>query len=44
MTKEEHEKFTVWRTKMINTKDIAPIELGMSQENVISNFGTPDQQ
>ena len=42
MNREEHKKFSVWRRKIIDTKNISPIELGMSQDDVISIFGKPD--
>lgn len=42
MIKSEHEKFRIWRNKLIKTMDISPLNFGMSQEDVISIFGQPD--
>lgn len=35
-------KFIQWRDKIFETKDISPLWFGMTQEEVISEFGEPD--
>lgn len=36
------EKFKEWRRQLFQTKDISPLRFGMTQEDVVAEFGRPD--
>ena len=38
----EVEKFMKWREEVFKTRDMYPIKLGMTQDNIIAKFGQPD--
>lgn len=38
----KHKTFDIWRNHIIQTKDISPLQFGMSQEKVIEILGQPD--